>query len=130
MRKILFMMAMILPFFVFTSCSKDDEPTFDYDLNMIYGTWGLDEVDTGNGYQNWILEETSATFKKDGSYYGRGYFGEGSGTYTAEGKTITCFVGGKEYIKYDVLDLNGNKCELRMYMTGSEEDIKIKCIKE
>lgn len=68
MRKILFMMAMVLPFFVFTSCSKDEEPTFDYDLNMIYGTWMLDEVDTGNGYQDWILEETSATFKKDGSY--------------------------------------------------------------
>ena len=46
MRKILFMMAMVLPFFVFTSCSKDDEHTFDYDLNMIYGTWMLDEVDT------------------------------------------------------------------------------------
>ena len=123
-------MAMVLPIFVFTSCSKDDEPTFDYDLNMIYGTWVLDEVDTGSGYQNWILEETSATFKKDGSYYGKGYFGNGSGTYTAEGKTIKCFVGGKEYIKYDVLDLNGNKCELRMYMSGSEKDIKIKCVKE
>ena len=130
MRKILFMMAMVLPFFLFPSCTKDDETTFDYNLNMIYGTWVLDEVDTGNGYQNWILEETSATFKKDGSYYGKGYFGDGSGTYTAEGKTITCFVGGKEYIKYDVLYLNGNKCELRMYMTGSDEDIKIKCVKE
>lgn len=50
--------------------------------------------------------------------------------YTAEGKTITCFVGGKEYLKYDVLKLNGNKCELRMYMTGNDEDIKIKCVKE
>lgn len=50
--------------------------------------------------------------------------------HTLQGKTITCFVDGKEYIKYDVLDLNGNKCELRMYMTGSDENIKIKCVKE
>lgn len=71
-------------------------------MNMIYGTWVLDEVDTGNGYKNLILEETYATFKKDGRYYGKCYFGNRSGTYKAKGKTITCFVSGKEYIKYDV----------------------------
>lgn len=130
MRKILCLMAIVLPFYFLISCSKDDETTFAYDIDNIYGTWVLDEVNTGNGYQDWLLEKTSATFNKDGSYYGRGYFGNGSGTYTAEDKTITCYVSGKEYIRYDILELDDTECELRMYMTGSDEDIKIKCIKE
>lgn len=34
MRKILFMMAMVLPFFVFTSCSKDEEPIWGTERNV------------------------------------------------------------------------------------------------
>ncbi|MFR8834971.1 hypothetical protein [Bacteroides nordii] len=115
---------------VFTSCSKDDdEPKFNYDINTLIGTWEITEVDTGDGYTIWILGATSATFNSDGSYVGKGYFGNGSGTYKAEGNTITCFVDGKEFLKYDVINLASNNCELKMYVEDGTS-IKIKCKKK
>lgn len=91
---------------VFASCSKDEDEKSNETLKMILGTCEVTLVDIGNGkgYQNWILEETSATFKNDGTYSGKGYFGNGTGTYKLEGKTITCFVSGDEYLKYDILN--------------------------
>ena len=52
-------------FFVFTLTMKDEEPTFDYDLNMIYGTWMLDEGDTVTVIRTMILDETSITLRRD-----------------------------------------------------------------
>ena len=71
------------------------------------------------------MERTSATFNANGTYSGRGYFGYGNGTYKAEGKTIITYIGGKEYLRYDVIRLSGNTCELRMYQTGSDADIML-----
>lgn len=45
------------------------------------------------------------------------------------GSTITCFVEGKEFVKYDIISLAENNCELRMYISGSDTDLKIKCRK-
>lgn len=114
----------------FTACSKDDEPKFDYDINQIVGTWVVTDVNLGSDYVSWFMERTSATFNANGTYSGRGYFGYGNGTYKAEGKTIITYIGGKEYLRYDVIRLSGNTCELRMYQTGSDADIMLKCRKE
>lgn len=129
MKQTLFFLTIALSI-VFTSCSKDnDEPKFNYDINTLIGTWEITEADTGDGYTDWILEATSATFNSDGSYAGKGYFGNGSGTYKAEGNTITCFVDGKEFLKYDVISLASNSCELKMYVKDGKS-IKIKCKKK
>lgn len=132
MKKVLFfMLAMVLPMVVFTSCSKDeDEPVFDYDKNLLYGTWVISEIELDGNWFDWRLDETSATFNPDGTYYGRGEYGNGSGTYVAEGKTITCYVSGKEYLKYDVIKLTENTCELRMYNSYGDAETNIRCIKE
>lgn len=114
---------------VFTSCSDDDD-AFDYEMSQLVGTWVVSQVDTGSGYRTWPLQRTTATFNADGTYSGRGYFGTGSGTYRASGKTIITYISGEEYYRYDVLSLSGNTCELRMYMVGADEDLKLKCTKE
>ena len=75
------------------------------------------------------MRATSATFNSDGTYSGSGYFGNGSGTYTAKGNTITTFVSGQVYIVYTVLSLNGSTAELKMTMPGSDETLWIKCVK-
>lgn len=132
MKKVLYMLAMVLPMVVFTSCSKDDEdePIFDYDKNLIYGTWVISEIEVDGIWIDWMLDETSATFNPDGTYYGKGEYGNGSGTYVAEGKTITCYVSGEEYLKYDVISLTENICELRMYNSYGDSESNIRCIKE
>lgn len=112
------------------SCSKDnneDEPT----LNDIVGTWKIAEVSTNDGvsFSSWPFQETTATFNSDGTYTGKGYFGNGSGTWKQNGTKITTYVGGKEYIAYTVKELTSLTCTLVMSQTGSDATIWVKCIK-
>lgn len=122
-------------FFLFTACQK--EPAFDYPMETLYGTWDGTDVKLSSGWVNiessyYSSVQFSITFYEDGSYYGRGYFGNGAGTYTASGKTIITYVDGVEYYRYDVISLVGNIGHLRMYHQGetmaesSEIEIKVK----
>ena len=42
----------------------------------------------------------------------------------AYGKTITCYVDGCEYVRYEVVELMSNTCTLKMMMGGDSMDIK------
>lgn len=115
----------------FVSCSSDDDDDFDYSKEKLYGTWKMSEVKMSeNGsYIAWPMKTTTATFNSDGTYSGSGYFGNGTGTYTAKGNKITTFVGGEVYIVYTILSLSGSTAELKMNMPGSTETLWIKCVK-
>ena len=77
-----------------------------------------------------VFKPTYITFNTNGTYSARGFFGDGSGTYKAKGKTITCFIDGTEYLKCDILSLSGTQCELKMYESGSSSSIKIRWEKQ
>lgn len=126
MKKILFLLALVLPM-LFASCSKDDDEKTSKISEDIVGTWVIYEVDLdGKGYLE-MPEVASATFNSDGTYKGKGYFGDGDGTYKIEDKTIFTYVSGVEFYRYDILNLSSNNCELKMYIKGSNVNIKIKC---
>lgn len=138
-RFLLSMLAVALVACTFSSCSKDDdEPKFDYPMETLVGKWRITHVEQKDGSMfdvttaiaEKVFKPTYATFNTDGTYSGSGEFGNGSGTFKAIGKTITCYVSGKEYLKYDVLSLSGTQCELKMYETGSDSSIKIRCKKQ
>lgn len=122
----------------FSRCKKNEPSTFDYPLETLYGTWRITHVEQKNGVMLDVttysaekyFKPTYATFNEDGTYSGRGYFGNGSGTYKAQGKTITCYIDGSEYVKYDVLSLSGQECELKMKVTDSDTSSKIRCKKQ
>ena len=105
------------------ACKKEESTGFDYDLNLLYGTWRVTHVMQSNG--SWfnvtteiaesVFEPTYATFNSNGTFSGSGELGNGSGTWTATGKTIITRVGGEEYLRYDVLSLSGTVAELEMY---------------
>lgn len=40
------------------------------------------------------------------------------------GKTITCYVDGYEYVRYEIVELMSNTCTLKMMMGGDSMDIK------
>lgn len=113
----------------FQSCSKEnhDEPN----KNDIVGTWKISEVSTDDGvtFKSWSLQTTIATFNDNGTYSGKGYFGDGSGTWKQSGKVIITYVNGEEYLRYEVKQLTSSTCTLIMSMEGSESTIWIKCIK-
>lgn len=107
-----------------TSCSKDDENDFDYPMEQLYGKWKATELKVdGDWYDVTRYPYTrfgmNITFYEDGTFYGSGYLGNGSGTYKVSGKTITTYVSGKEYAIYTVNSLSGSKADLTLRM-GSE----------
>lgn len=137
MKKYLF--ALLVCVMAFAGCSKDDEtPKFNYDLETLYGTWRVTEVQQKDGsffdvttsVAEMVFEPTYATFNENGTYSGRGEFGTGSGTYKAEGNTIYTYVEGVEYLRYEVKSLSGEKCHLVMKKQGSSSTLEIKCTKQ
>lgn len=110
-------------------CSKDDDG-FNYDMETLIGKWRVTDVDFGKGtYTSLAYYPTYATFNSDGTYSGEGYFGNGKGTYEAKGNTITCFYDGEFLVSYDIISLEGNKCELKVsYYDG--KNYKFKCKKQ
>lgn len=79
------------------SCSDDDDSEYK---DAIIGTWELTQIEFGGGWTS-IPRRTYATFNSDGTYNGRGYFGNGSGTYKISGNTIICYIEVKSM--YDMI---------------------------
>lgn len=111
------------------SCSKDDDK-FDYPMDTIYGSWEGVAIKSDGKWID-ITEypytkfEFSVKFNPDGTYYGKGYFGTGSGTYKAEGSTIHTYVDGKDYAQYHIKSLSDNLAELTMTVEGESIDIRV-----
>ena len=125
MKKLTIMM-LLAAFFTLcvTSCSKDEDDSFAYPMEQLYGKWKAVEIKVdGRWYDVTKYPYTrfgmDITFYENGKFYGSGYLGNGSGTYTVSGKTITTYVSGKEYAVYTVNSLNGNEADLTLRM-GSE----------
>lgn len=129
MKKIIYLMALI-PILALTSCSKDDDD-FDYPMETLYGIWEGIGINIDGSWTD-ITEYPftkfafSIKFNSDGTYTGRGYFGNGSGTYIAKGKTIITYINGEEYLRYEIQSLLNNVAELSMTVDGSSEVIFIK----
>ncbi len=125
MKKISFVM-LLATFFTLcvTSCSKDDDDSFAYPMEQLYGNWKAVEINVDGKWYNvtkypYTRFGMDITFYEGGNFYGSGYLGNGSGTYKVSGKTITTYVSGKEYAVYTVNSLNGNEADLTLRM-GSE----------
>ena len=132
MKKLTIMM-LLAAFFTLcvTSCSKDDDDSFAYPMEQLYGKWKAVEIKVdGRWYDVTKYPYTrfgmDITFYENGKFYGSGYLGNGSGTYTVSGKTITTYVSGKEYAVYTVNSLNGNEADLTLRMGGDTLQMKAK----
>ena len=129
MKKQLFLLlTLVVATFAFVSCSKDDDDN-QYNSDIV-GTWKITEVKTSQSgsYIDWPFKTTYASFKSDGTYYGSGYFGNGSGTWSIKGNTVNTYVGGELYASYEIISVTSTTSELKMSMDG--ESIWIKCKKE
>ena len=60
----------------FVSCS-DDEDEVSIPLESLYGTWNISEIKVleSTPYYPWEFAKTSATFNSDGTYQGKGVYG-------------------------------------------------------
>ena len=135
MRKLLSMMLIMASFVCFTSCSDDEEDEFDYPMETVYGTWEGTGIFIDGKWIDitsyWYSDfHFSITFYRDGTYYGKGYFGTGSGTYKASGKTIKTYVDGESYFNYEIVSLNVKEAHLLMSVEGSNDKLPIKVRKK
>lgn len=114
---------------IFYSCTKLEK--FDYPMDTLCGTWEGTAIKIDGEWQDItssIFQKLhfSITFHSDGTYYGKGYFGNGSGTYKAFGKTIETYVDGELYFTYHVNSMNGSTAELTMSAKGSGIEIRVR----
>lgn len=111
----------------FTACSDDEDEPDDINSQII-GTWDATSVKLSD--TDWVDITSrpslalSITFNSDGSYYGRGALGNGSGTYTVSGKTIKTYIDGELYGTYYVKSLSGKNAELSLTMGSSSMEIR------
>ena len=132
MKKLTFMM-LLAAFFTLcvTSCSKDDDDSFAYPMEQLYGKWKAVEIKVDSKWYDvtkypYTRFGMDITFYEGGKFYGSGYLGNGSGTYTVSGKTITTYVSGKEYAVYTVNSLSGNEADLTLRMGRETLQMKAK----
>lgn len=135
MKKVLLSVLLIASIITFTSCSKDDEPKFGYPMESLYGTWEGTGINVNGNWIDltsflWYEYRFTIKFNSDGSYYGSGYFGNGGGTYKAEGNVVSTYIDGEEYAKYTIKSLSNNKAELTMSMNGSSETVELRVQKQ
>ena len=133
MKRSLFMCMLLVATVIGISSCSDDDSKFDYPMDTLCGTWEVTDIKANGTWYDitqypYTKFAMSISFKDDGSYYGKGYLGNGSGTYTAEGKTIITYISGKEFVRYTVKSLSKNDAELTM--TADDESIDIKAHKK
>lgn len=130
MKKILVSMFVAIAAMVaFSACSKDDDDVISNDV--VVGTWTMTSVEVNGKWHDvtsypYDRFSASATFKSDGTYYGRGVLGNGSGTWKKSGSTITTYVGGEVYIVYKVSSLTENTMEGTMTQGSTSMNFKAK----
>jgi len=133
MKKIILLIALgVVTCFGLSSCEKADSWKFDYSQDVLCGgTWNGTAIKSEG---KWIditsylysKFQFSIKFNTDGTYYGSGYFGNGSGTYKAYGKTIDTYVDGELFYTYQVISMTGDQAELSMSnKKGSSIDIRV-----
>ena len=119
-----------------SACEKADLWDFDYPKDVLCGgTWSGYELKLKGEWVDITRQEYkdlqfTISFKTDGTYYGTGYFGTGSGTYEAHGKTIKTYVDGEMLYIYTVKSMSGDIAEITMTSPGSTTSLEFRVKKK
>lgn len=115
---------------LFSSCSKEDDESITRD--QIVGTWeGTAAYIDGSWlditkYPYSSQLGFSVTFYEDGSYYGKGAFGTGRGTYRISGMTIKTYVSGELYLAYRIKSMTETTAEITIVEDSDTLDVRVR----
>lgn len=120
--------------FALPGCSSDDDDSNNEIKENIVGTWKAKEVKIDNSWIDvtkypYTKFGMQATFYNDGTYYGSGYFGNGSGTYKIKGQTIETYIEGELYFSYKVKTMTNSAAEVTMSEPGSSSTLNVRLTK-
>lgn len=129
MKKVFSLMLLLATLVIaLPSCSDDkDEP--NNLKEQIIGTWDATAVLVDGEWidiTNRPSLAVSATFHKDGTYYGEGALGDGGGTYKVSGNTVTTYIDNEPYATYTVKTISGSNAEVTMSMGTSKLELRLK----
>lgn len=123
MKKILFAIAFMPLLFVACSSSddNDDQPgqDFDYNIEMLFGEWRATHVEGKRAFNltdplnELYAAPTYLKFNRDGSLEGEGLFGDGTGRYSANKKSIHTSIGNTRK-SLDVSSLEANTAKVKL----------------
>lgn len=123
---------------IYTGDKNDDAPNLEdkptetlFQREDLYGTWKITKAKFAldANMTEWEYEETYATFKENGLYEGEGHWGDGEGTYSISGNTITTLISNTPYITYEVISLTRSEAEIKATIVASSQNIWIQCEK-
>ena len=102
---------------------------FSLDREKIIGTWQVVQAKYTEDAKMtaWEYEDTYATFKENGRYEGKGYFGDGEGVWTVSGNIITVLIDNQPYITYTVTGQTDDVVELTATLMSSGTKIWMVC---
>ena len=148
-RLLSYLLILALPA-LFLACSKGNEVansgsddqngqgntntnTNDFSLNRedIIGCWQVIQAKYSEDAKmtDWEFEDTYAEFKDNGLYEGKGYFGNGQGTFSVEGNVITTKIDNVPFIVYEVTALEDEQAELTATLQSNKQKIWMVCKK-
>lgn len=128
-KKIIFFLLIFLSVTLgLTSCSSD-EPNGSITKSDVVGSWEAYEVKVDGSWiniSNYPSLAVSITFNSDGTYYGKGALGTGSGTWELSNNTIKTYVSGSLYITYNIKSLSNGMGEVTAVDKSGSIDMKIR----
>lgn len=119
----------LLPFFLY-ACGKDggqEEPKSDYNLNRadIIGEWEIKQAkfDKDATMTDWALETTSFNFQENGFFEAKGYFGNGSGSFSINGSHISTIINNQPFIDFVVNGINDKLVDVVAIIQSSKQQV-------
>lgn len=127
MKNFLFLLAM-LPMFVFTSCSDDDENSLALTKEQVVGTWDVVWAEVDGKGMDVPAKSIYITLKDDGSYKTIILSDSYIGTYKIEGNTVVGVTPDPITEYYKFTDLKGNNANID-YSNSDGDKYKFKAVK-
>lgn len=103
----------------------------EVDRPLLYGEWNIVKAKYAQDatMTEWDQKETSFTFKENGLYEGKGYYGDVEGIYTIKGGIITVLINSVTYAEYKVLAQTEEVLTLCASFTTTPTKVWMECKK-
>lgn len=104
-----------------------------FTLDLLYGKWTIDKAKFTEQAEmtKWEHESTTIEFNKNGEFEDKGYFGNGSGTYTVEenDNTIHTYISNQPFITYEVTayDKENNVAKITATIESTSQKVWLEC---
>lgn len=130
MKKVIqYILFVLLAVFLY-ACGKDggqEEPTSDYNLNRadIIGQWEIKQAkfDKDATMTDWALETTSFNFQENGFFEAKGYFGNGTGSFSINGSRISTSINNQPFIDFVVNGINDGLVDVVAIIKSSNQQV-------